>query len=49
MCSFDALETSGVRFVYRGDGNKFSNDVEPEYIAFNKEETLAYVCLQVIS
>ncbi|XP_033748424.1 mesenchyme-specific cell surface glycoprotein-like [Pecten maximus] len=39
------LVSSGVRFVYR-DNNKFSNDLEPEYIAFNNDESIAYICLQ---
>lgn len=40
------LESKGLHFVYRRDGNAFSNDVEPEYIAFNKKETKAYISLQ---
>ena len=41
------LEKEGARFVYRKEGNTFANDVEPEYIAFSSDETLAYICLQV--
>lgn len=41
------LELEGVRFIYRGNNNTFAHDIEPEYIAFNKDETKAYVCLQV--
>jgi len=45
--SWSKLEARGLRFVYRENDNKFSNDVEPEYITYNKNETKAYVCLQV--
>ena len=45
--SWTKLESRGLRFVYRENDNKFSNDVEPEYITYNKNETKAYVCLQV--
>ena len=41
------LSESGVRHVYRENNNPFSNDVEPEYIALNGDETKAYVVLQV--
>ncbi|XP_041376857.1 mesenchyme-specific cell surface glycoprotein-like [Gigantopelta aegis] len=40
------LEKTGVRFVYRENNNSFSNDVEPEYLAINKDSTMAYVGLQ---
>ncbi|XP_041375490.1 mesenchyme-specific cell surface glycoprotein-like isoform X2 [Gigantopelta aegis] len=40
------LEKTGVRFVYRENNNSFSNDVEPEYLAINKDSTTAYVGLQ---
>ena len=46
-CRWSDLEPKGLRFVNRKNGNLFSNDAEPEYITFNKEETKAYVCLQV--
>ena len=36
-----------MRFVYRGNNNTFANDVEPEYIAYNTDETKAYIGLQV--
>ncbi|XP_071091434.1 mesenchyme-specific cell surface glycoprotein-like [Haliotis cracherodii] len=41
-----ALEASGVRHVYRENNNPFSNDVEPEYIAINADDTTAYIMLQ---
>ncbi|XP_071092364.1 mesenchyme-specific cell surface glycoprotein-like isoform X1 [Haliotis cracherodii] len=40
------LRPSGVRHVYQENGNPFSNDVEPEYVALNADETIAYVVLQ---
>ncbi|OWF56632.1 Mesenchyme-specific cell surface glycoprotein [Mizuhopecten yessoensis] len=40
------LVSSGVRFIYRENNNSFSNDVEPEYITFNKDESVAYIALQ---
>ncbi|KAL8606257.1 hypothetical protein ACOMHN_039793 [Nucella lapillus] len=43
---FEELSASGVRWVYRGSGNNFSNNVEPEYVAFNKDYTKAFICLQ---
>ena len=44
---FAELEKTGVRWVYRGNNNTFANDIEPEYIAFNSDESKAYICLQV--
>ncbi|XP_063441782.1 mesenchyme-specific cell surface glycoprotein-like isoform X2 [Mytilus trossulus] len=40
------LESKGLRFIHRVNNNNFSNDVEPEYIAYNKDYSKAYVCLQ---
>ncbi|OWF53101.1 Mesenchyme-specific cell surface glycoprotein [Mizuhopecten yessoensis] len=40
------LVSRGVRFIYRENNNSFSNDVEPEYITLNKDETVAYISLQ---
>ncbi|XP_046549457.1 mesenchyme-specific cell surface glycoprotein-like [Haliotis rubra] len=40
------LEQSGVRHVYRENNNPFSNDVEPEYVAINADDTKAYIMLQ---
>ncbi|XP_060075891.1 uncharacterized protein LOC132555559 [Ylistrum balloti] len=40
------LVARGVRFVYRENNNSFSNDVEPEFITFSKDEKIAYVGLQ---
>ena len=44
---FNQLSQSGVRWVYRGNGNKFSDNIEPEYITFNSDYTTAYIILQV--
>lgn len=41
-----SLSKTGVRFVYKEQNNKFSQDLEPEYVAFSKDETKAYICLQ---
>ncbi|XP_076449593.1 uncharacterized protein LOC143285995 isoform X2 [Babylonia areolata] len=43
---YEQLSASGVRWVYRGSGNNFSNNVEPEYVTFNHDYTTAFVCLQ---
>ncbi|XP_071089753.1 mesenchyme-specific cell surface glycoprotein-like [Haliotis cracherodii] len=40
------MEASGVRHVYRENNNPFSNDVEPEYIAINADDTTAFIMLQ---
>jgi hypothetical protein len=45
--SWSKLESRELRFVDRENDNKSSIDVEPEYITYNKNETKAYVCLQV--
>ncbi|XP_053408058.1 mesenchyme-specific cell surface glycoprotein-like isoform X2 [Mercenaria mercenaria] len=42
---FTELEKTGVRWINR-ENNTFANDIEPEYIAFNADETKAYICLQ---
>ena len=42
----ETLERDGVRFVFR-ENNTFANDAEPDYIAYNADETKAYICLQV--
>lgn len=46
---FDELAESGVRWIYRGvnNSNTFSNDIEPEYITFNTDQSKAYISLQV--
>ncbi|KAJ8320632.1 hypothetical protein KUTeg_002219, partial [Tegillarca granosa] len=36
----------GVRYIYRENGNSFANDLEPEGITLNADETIAYVALQ---
>ncbi|XP_067651115.1 mesenchyme-specific cell surface glycoprotein-like [Haliotis asinina] len=40
------MEGSGVRHAHRTNNNPFSNDVEPEYIAINADDTTAYIMLQ---
>ncbi|XP_060067392.1 mesenchyme-specific cell surface glycoprotein-like [Ylistrum balloti] len=40
------LVSRGARFIYRENNNTFSNDLEPEYITFNKDESIAYLSLQ---
>lgn len=40
------MKPSGVRFVYTGNNNKLSNDLEPEYIVVDEETNKAYVILQ---
>ncbi|XP_046549528.1 mesenchyme-specific cell surface glycoprotein-like [Haliotis rubra] len=40
------LRSSGVRHVYQENNNPFSNDVEPEYVALNADDTVAYIVLQ---
>lgn len=40
------LSKSGVRFIYKEHNNRFSQDLEPEYITFSKDEKTAYICLQ---
>ena len=47
LSSIDDYQNNGVRFVYRDHGNKWSNDVEPEYVAMDESGDKAYVCLQV--
>ena len=44
---YDELKPTGVRFVYRANNNRLSNDLEPEYVAVDEENNKAYVCLQV--
>ncbi|XP_022337795.2 mesenchyme-specific cell surface glycoprotein-like isoform X1 [Crassostrea virginica] len=43
---WNELSNTGVRFIYKGQNNTFSQDLEPEYITFSKDEKTAYVCLQ---
>ncbi|XP_048764908.2 mesenchyme-specific cell surface glycoprotein-like isoform X1 [Ostrea edulis] len=40
------LSNSGVRFVYKYQNNSFSQDLEPEYVTYSKDEKKAYICLQ---
>lgn len=50
MNRYESLAASGVRYIYQGttdNPNTFSNDIEPEYVEFNKDETKAYITLQV--
>ena len=41
----------GVRWPYRGEissvPSTFSQNLEPEYITLNKDDTIAYIALQV--
>lgn len=49
---YDSLKADGVRMVYPGtddEPNLLSNALEPEYIEYNKDQTKAYVTLQVWS
>ncbi|GFN86385.1 mesenchyme-specific cell surface glycoprotein [Plakobranchus ocellatus] len=43
---YDSLKATGVRFVYTGNGNKFSNDLEPEYITIDESSNKAYAVFQ---
>eukprot|EP00105_Crassostrea_gigas_P018589 XP_011436760.1 PREDICTED: mesenchyme-specific cell surface glycoprotein [Crassostrea gigas] len=43
---WNSLSKTGVRFIYKEQNNKFSQDLEPEYISFSKDERKAYICLQ---
>ena len=33
--------------MYRGSNNKFSDDLEPEYVTLNADQTKAFVGIQV--
>lgn len=46
-CRWKTLSETGVRFIYKEQNNKFSQDLEPEYVTFSKDEKKAYICLQV--
>ncbi|XP_070192207.1 mesenchyme-specific cell surface glycoprotein-like isoform X2 [Littorina saxatilis] len=43
---FSQLSEKGVRWVFRGNNNNFSDNIEPEYIAFNADYSTAYIALQ---
>ena len=48
--SQDEYAARGVRWVYRGEPgspNRLSEELEPEYVTLSKDETKAYVGLQV--
>lgn len=45
--------SAGIRWVCAGNTgdsnepvNKFSEDLEPEYVSFNEDDTLAFIVLQ---
>ncbi|XP_076469938.1 uncharacterized protein LOC143300238 [Babylonia areolata] len=42
---FEELSRKGVRWVYR-ENNRFSDDIEPEFVTFNADQTKAYISLQ---
>ena len=44
---FQELAQTGVRWVYRGGNTKFSDDLEPEYVTLNDDQTKAFVGFQV--
>nr|XP_022337780.1 uncharacterized protein LOC111133576 isoform X2 [Crassostrea virginica] len=43
---FPILARSGVRHVYKGNGNTLAQDLEPEHITYSADEKKAYVSLQ---
>ncbi|XP_061198120.1 uncharacterized protein LOC133206198 isoform X1 [Saccostrea echinata] len=43
---YSLLARSGVRFVYKENGNTFAQDLEPEQITLSADEKKAYVTLQ---
>ncbi|KAK3085875.1 hypothetical protein FSP39_009900 [Pinctada imbricata] len=43
---WEELEKAGARFVYRDNNNTFAQDLEPEYVSYNEDESKAYICLQ---
>ncbi|XP_048764885.2 uncharacterized protein LOC125672707 isoform X2 [Ostrea edulis] len=43
---YPALSKSGVRFVYKGNGNTLAQDLEPEHITLSADEKKAFVTLQ---
>ena len=51
FCRSSQYTARGVRWVYHGEGTSFnttfSQDLEPEYLTLNADESVAYVVLQV--
>lgn len=43
---YSELKPAGVRYVYSENGNQFSQDLEPEYLAVDENAKKAYVILQ---
>lgn len=44
---YPILARSGVRYVYKENGNTLAQDLEPEHITFSADEKKAYISLQV--
>lgn len=44
---YPILARSGVRYVYKENGNTLAQDLEPEHITFRADEKKAYISLQV--
>lgn len=43
---WEELVSRGARYIYRENNNPFSNDLEPEYVSLNKDDSVAYISLQ---
>lgn len=47
LIRYPILARSGVRYVYKENGNTLAQDLEPEHITFSADEKKAYISLQV--